>query len=145
MKSKKYFLLVVFCCSGLNVFSQSQYDFLQLPTVEGEIQSLPTFNSCSYYYRSSRGTTFRAEYKRANETVWRAAHRTVCDQPVNIHKGSLMNLDEDTEYQIRIFDGSGAEMVRTTFRTWSSAPPIAKTIDLSTIPSTARDGYVITE
>ena len=142
MKSKISFLLIAFCCSVSNVFSQ--YEFLQMPVADGEIQTVPTFNSCSYYYHPSGDAAFRTEYKRANETVWRAAHATVCDQPENVHKGSLFNLEENTEYQIRMLAGSSV-VAQTAFRTWSSAPRIAKTIDISTLPNTAQNGIVITE
>jgi len=143
MKSKISFSLIAFCCSAWNVFAQ--YEFLQMPMVDGEIQTSPAFNSCSYYYRSSGDVAFRVEYKRANETVWCVAHTPVCDQPEKIHKGSLFNLAEDTDYQIRILAGKDSKVVvQTTFHTWNSAPPIAKTIDVSTIPNSARDGIVIT-
>ena len=144
MKSKIHFLCIAFFCSVLTVFSQ--YEFLQMPTVDGEIQIMPTFNSCSYYYRQSGDAALRIEYKRTSETGWRSAHATVCDQPEEIHKGSLFNLDEDVEYQIRILSGSNNKVVaQTVFRTWNSSPRIAKTIDLSTLPNTAQDGIVITE
>ena len=144
MKSKVFFIVCVFCCFTLPVFSQ--YEFLQMPTVEGEIQTKPTFNNCSFYYLPSVNATFRAEYKRTTETVWKTAHATVCDQPEKIHKGSLFNLDENTEYQLRILtEKDNKVVVQTTFRTWNSTPRIAKTIDLSKLPQTAHDGIVITE
>ena len=143
MKSKIYFLLIVFCYSVLNTFSQ--YEFLQMPTVDGEIQTAPTFNSCSYYYCKSDDAAFRVEYKRTNETNWRVAHTPVCDQPEKIYKGSLFNLDEDTEYQIRILSGNdGNTVLQTVFRTWNSAPRIVRTIDISTLPNTGQNGIVIT-
>ena len=143
MKTKIYLLLIAFYCSVLNVFSQ--YEFLQMPKVAGEIQTCPTFNSCSYYYLPSNDAAFRVEYKLSNETVWRSAHATICDKPEKIHKGSLFNLDENTEYQIRIHAGNNRIVAQTTFRTWSSTPRIAKIIDLSTLPNTAQNGIVITE
>lgn len=140
MKSKIYLLFIAFCCFPPVAFSQ-------LEVLENnKIQTVPTFNGCSYYYRPSDETVFRAEYKRTNETAWRAAHPTVCDQPEKVHKGSLFNLSENTEYQIRILTGKGNKIAaQTGFRTWSSTPRIAKTIDISTLPNADRDGVVITE
>ena len=165
MKTKICFLLIAFCCFGVNVFSQ--YEHLEMRMANGtalfgrstgEIQTFPTFIGCSYYFHTPDNlpgdTVFRVEYKPAGETGWRAAHATVCDQPEKIHKGSLFNLDEDTEYQIRVFSDSlvGPEyrhdntiIAQTAFRTWTSSPHIAKTIDLSTLPDTAQNGIVITE
>ena len=144
MKTKIFFLSITFCFVVLNI--SAQYEFLKMPMVEGEIQFFPTFNSCSYYYRPSGDASFRIEYKRANETTWHAAHVTVCDQPEKIQKGSLFNLDEDTDYQVCIFNGSDSKAaLQANFRTWSSAPRIARTIDLSTLPGVAKDGIVITE
>ena len=139
--------MVAFCCLGTNTFSQSPFpDPLVIPFADDEIQTVPAFTGCSYYFRPSVDATLRAEYKRADETNWQAAHATVCDQPEKIHKGSLFNLAEDTEYQLRILAGNDNKVVaQTTFRTWNSTPRIAKTIDLSTLPDTAGDGIVITE
>ena len=145
MRMKYFFLLIAFCCFGRPVFSQSGFaDPLHTPFADNEIKTVPAFNSCSYYYLPSDGAAFRTEYKSTGETVWHEAHATVCDQPENIHKGSLFNLEEDTEYQVRMLAGSRV-MAQTAFRTWTSAPRIAKTIDLSTLPYTANDGIVITE
>ena len=144
MKTKIYFLIITFCFTIFNVFAQ--YEFLKMPMSEGEIQTLPSFNYCSYYYNSANDVTFRVEYKRTNESNWHVAHSTVCDQPEKIHKGSLFDLAEDADYQIRILaENSNNVVSQATFRTWTSAPRIAKTIDLSTLPATAQDGIIITE
>ena len=144
MKPKNFFLFISLCFSVLNVFSQ--YGYLQMPMTDGEIETIPTFNSCSYYYRQSCDASFSVEYKKVSETDWHSAHPTVCDQPENIHKGSLFYLSEDVEYQIRILAGIDNKVVAlTTFRTWNSTPRIAKTIDLSTLSNTANEGIVITE
>ena len=157
MKTKLFFLLVAFGCFGMNAFSQPVFvDPLTAPFANNEIKTVPTFNSCSYYFRLSDEAKshvlhieFHALYKRTDEATWCRAHPTVCDQPEGIHKGSLFNLDEDTEYQIAVIavpaDPDDGLIAQTTFRTWRSDPPIAKTIDLSTFPDTARDGIVITE
>ncbi|MCL2743154.1 MAG: hypothetical protein FWE67_04815 [Planctomycetaceae bacterium] len=149
MKSTFCFLLAALCCLGANVFSQSEFtDPLITPFADDEIQTVPLFNSCSYYFRPSDGAVFRTEYKRTDETGWHAAHNTVCDQPEKIHKGSIFNLAEDTEYQIRILTAQsniGKLVAQTTFRTWNSTPRIAKTIDISTLPDTGKDGIIITE
>ena len=146
MSSRMCCLWVVFCCLGQSVCAQDPYsDQLFSDIARGAIQTAPTFNSCSYYYRHADNSAFSVEYKRAAETDWLSAHPPVCDQPANIHKGSLFNLAEDTEYQIRILAASGGRVVaRTSFRTWTSDPPIAEIIDISKIPSTAYDGLFIT-
>ena len=143
MKTKIFFLLIAFLGSATSVFAQ--LEFLQMPAVDNEIQTFPTFNSCSYYYRSSDDAAFRVEYKRTDETGWHVAHRTICDQPEKIHKGSLFNLNEDTEYQVRILTVNDNKVItQATFNTWSSTPYIAQTIDLSTLLTTSQDGIVIT-
>jgi len=141
---KTCFIGLIFCCSIVHGFAQ--FEFLQMPDIKGAVQTFPTFNSCSYYFHASDNAAIRVEYKNANQTAWLSAHPTVCDSPEYIHKGSLFFLDEDAEYQIRIFSGSDGKLItQTTFRTWSSTPHIAKTIDLSTLPNTAQEGLVITE
>ena len=162
----------------MNALAQSVFrDPLTTPFFGNAIKTVPTFNSCSYYFRPDGQAALRVEYKRTNEADWHPAHPAVCDQPEGIHKGSLFNLDEDTEYQIRVVadrppsDHEQFErgeitheelqlrlsapprvpanfnpvIMQTTFRTWTSTPQIAKTIDLSTLPGTAQNGLVIAE
>ncbi len=147
MKSKTILLLILFCCLGTNAISQSVFpDPLVSSFADDEIQTVPSFNCCSYYFRPSADAAIRVEYKRQGEAVWQTAHATVCDQPEKIHKGGLFSLAEDTEYQLRILSETENKIVaQKTFRTWSSNPRIGKTIDLSTLPDAARDGIVITE
>ncbi|MCL2710189.1 MAG: hypothetical protein FWE95_04850 [Planctomycetaceae bacterium] len=152
MNPKLALLLLTLCLFSTNAFSQSAAtDPLTTPFADREIKTVPSFNSCSYYFRLPDVVLpyVHVSYKRVDEPNWHRAHPTVWDQPEKIHKGSLFNLDEDTEYQIRITGTIASPpsnfRLSTTFRTWRSDPPIAKTIDLSTIPSTASDGIVITE
>jgi len=147
MKKTLCLLLISFCFFGIKGLAQIPFtDPLTTPLSWNEIKTVPTFNSCSYYFHPDGHAAVRAEYKRTDEADWHAAHPTVCDQPEGIHKGSLFNLDENTEYQIRVVAGNDNRVImQTTFRTWTSMPPIAKTIDLSTLPDTAREGIVITE
>ena len=133
-----------FMFRNVRVSESGVTDPLKTPFDDGEIKSVPAFNSCSYYYRPADEAAFRVEYRRADANGWHQAHATVCDQPERIHKGSLFNLDEDAEYQIRILAGNQV-VAQTAFRTWSSTPRIAKTIDLGTLPPTGQDGIVITE
>ena len=167
MKTKFFFLFVALCCFNVNAFAQSAFvDPLTTPFADNEIKTVSTFNSCSYYFRPTEAVSL-VQYRRVGASVWHFAHSTVCDQPEGIHKGSLFRLTEDAEYQIRIIpesdflenydydetrdnDGSiipplALPLAQTTFRTWRSDPPIAKTIDLSSLPDTGRDGIVITE
>lgn len=113
----------------------------------GQLETVPSFEACSYYFIPP-GTverSYRVEFRWEGETAWRSAFEPVCDQPARIWKGSLFNLAEDTAWQIRVLSAAGAELIAPqAFRTWSSHPPIAKTIDLSRL-APGPQGLVISD
>lgn len=118
-----------------------------VPVAAGQLLLVPSFEACSYYFRPSAGTEqgVVVEFRRKGETAWKAALAPVSDLPAGVWKGSLFDLTEDTAWEVRVRDGQGRDVVGTReFRTWSSRPPIAKVIDLSTLPSAAQ-GVVISE
>ncbi|OAM88080.1 right-handed parallel beta-helix repeat-containing protein [Termitidicoccus mucosus] len=136
------------CLAGLTVpAAYAVEDGNGLPLLEpGELRVVPSFESCSYYFRPEKGGAFRVEYRAAGETAWLAAHAPVCDQPEKIYKGSLFGLREDAAYQLRVRMENAMEpaLASACFRTWSSAPPVAMTVDLSQMPDVSENGIVIT-
>lgn len=121
--------------------------FLPQPLAAGELHLVPSFETCSFYFRPpERGRApFAVEFRRAGATPWERAFEPVTDRPAAIWKGSIFQLPEDSSFEARVVDAGGVEMIApVSFRTWSARPPIARTIDLSTVADASR-GLVISE
>ena len=113
----------------------------------GELQLLPSFEACSFYFRPPERARapFTVEFRGAGAARWLQAFEPVTDRPAGIWKGSLFQLTEDSAFEARVVDAGGIEIIApVTFRTWSAHPPIARTIDLSTLASPPR-GLVISD
>ena len=135
MKSKFAFLAplsVTLLGAALRLFAAEPVA-VQLPLDPGQLEPVPSFEACSFYFRAPAGARepFVVEFRRAaGNGNWERALDPVCDRPADIWKGSVFNLTEDTVYELRVRSTAGAELIRSAaFRTWSSRPPIAKTID----------------
>ncbi len=113
----------------------------------GQLQLEPSFEACSFYFRPATGapSPLAVEFRRTSEPNWRRAFDPVMDTPDGIWKGSLFNLEEDSAWEARVVTANGAEVIApVAFRTWSSRPRIARTIDLSTLAVPAS-GLVISD
>jgi hypothetical protein len=91
---------------------------------------VPLFNGCSYYFASPPRDGLAVEFRRVGEAVWRRAHPPVYVPEDGMCRGSVVYLDEDTAYELRVTAGSGAALAQGEFRTWASTVPIAETIVL---------------
>lgn len=94
------------------------------PVPAGELRVLPTFNSAGIVFGCpEKIDNVKLEYRPAGtNALWLTATAPVYDGICRNYRGSVMHLDEDTEYEIRI-GGKTA-----SFRTWKSQVPIARTI-----------------
>jgi hypothetical protein len=120
---------------------------VEFQLVPGRLQVEPSFEAASFYFRAPAGAAkpFTVEFRRVGDASWTPAFEPVSDRPAGIWKGSLFNLAEDTAYEAHVIGRSAGEVIApVAFRTWTSRPKIAKTIDLSTL-SGAEKGIVITD
>lgn len=91
----------------------------------------PTFNSCSVEVDESlKGC--KVEYRQSGGK-WISADPFM---------GSLLNLKEDTRYEVRFRDGKEI-LAKESFKTWRTNVPVAKTIVID--PETFSAPYVINE
>ncbi|WP_438480473.1 BACON domain-containing protein [Oleiharenicola lentus] len=136
----------------LALFSVSRSVAAEEPRVDlkvaaGELVVVPSFEACSYYFRPATpdGISYAVDFRRVGERHWQRGFAPVSDNPPGIRKGSLFNLSEATEWEVRVVTAQGVEVIApVSFRTWSSQPTIAKIIDLSQVPG-AEKGIVITD
>lgn len=89
---------------------------------------VPLFNACSVYFSSPQREALAMSYRPAGGT-WLPALAPPYIAEDGMYRGSIVNLAEDTAYELRITDGDTV-LAGTTFRTWASNVPIAKTVVL---------------
>ncbi len=122
--------------------------------------AVPLFNACSVYFTSPELDALHMRYRRKGGD-WQRAFQPAYFAEDNMYRGSIVNLEEDTSYELELTEGDGEVLDRTDFTTWSSHVPIARTvvldednfdghltIDESGSPDgwiryTAREGFVL--
>ena len=100
------------------------------PVKPGELRLRPTFNSCGVAWgvpNECFGIVPVFEYRKKGEQEWETAPAPHWFQDMGDMRGSILYLDEDSEYEMRIV-ASGKTFASGTFRTWSSSVPVAKTV-----------------
>ena len=96
------------------------------PVAEGVLRCRPTFNACGVYYGAAAAIEgLKLEYRRKGAEEWRAVGDFPYFEETRDYRGSILRLEEDTVYEVRLGDRAHGE-----FRTWTSNPPIAKTVML---------------
>lgn len=121
---------------------------------------VPSFNSCSFYLPSSEPVPLSVTFRK-KDGEWLPALNPPYMAEDGMFRGSVVDLDENTSYEIRVLAGSGKILGQEEFKTWQSDVPIARTIllDAATFPGqltirdkgkpdgwvryTARDGFVL--
>ncbi|UCF16612.1 MAG: hypothetical protein JSW59_03950, partial [Phycisphaerales bacterium] len=90
---------------------------------------VPLFNTCSFYFKNSKRPGLTVDYRRRGGP-WLKACGPVYVKEDRMYRGSIVDLDEDTPYELRITTAHGDVLAQQAFRTWSSQVPIGKTISL---------------
>ncbi|MCK5803376.1 MAG: right-handed parallel beta-helix repeat-containing protein, partial [Lentisphaeria bacterium] len=90
---------------------------------------VPLFNACSVYFRSPRRDALSVLYRKKGGD-WLKALQPVYIEEDKMYRGSVVSLDEDTLYELKIVGGEEEILARNDFRTWASEVPVAKTIVL---------------
>jgi len=96
---------------------------------------VPLFSTCSYYFKSP-GRPGLAVAHRGKGGTWLGAFPPVYVKEDGMYRGSIVDLDEDTPYELKITAANGDVLAQQTFRTWRSQVPTGKTIilDETTFP-----------
>ena len=90
---------------------------------------VPLFNACGFYFKSADRPGLSVSYRK-KAGAWQRAFPPVYVKEDGMYRGSIVDLDEDTPYELRIAAGNGDVLAEQGFRTWRSQVPIAKTIVL---------------
>lgn len=93
----------------------------------------PTFVSLGLYYnRPQAADTCRVFYPKSNSDAWREGYPLVYDAREPQYRGSLVQLQPATTYEVRL--EAGSDKVTLQARTWSEQFPIGKTTILTGVP-----------
>jgi len=90
---------------------------------------VPLFNACSFYLPGPRPDALSVTYREKGGD-WLEALPPPYMAEDDMFRGSIVDLEEDTSYEIRITGDHGQIVAQEEFRTWRSDIPIAKTIVL---------------
>jgi hypothetical protein len=114
---RKYITLIisVFVFSTLNSYSD-------------ELYAVPTFECVGIYYQSESSEPCQVQYREADALEWKNALDLVYDKRDVEHRGSIVNLKPDTEYQIQIMQQN--QIKQLICKTLSEDFPVGKTTEL---------------
>ncbi|MBS1370867.1 MAG: right-handed parallel beta-helix repeat-containing protein [Lentisphaeria bacterium] len=118
------------------VGAETEFRALRIePVRRAPVEVVPLYCSASYYCdfeEKSEPAGVKAGFRRAGETAFRPAWPPQWDAADRQLRGSIVDLEEDTEYELK-FEAEGREPHVVRFRTWKSEVPVAKTVDLSQV------------
>lgn len=105
----------------------------------GELLLVPTINNMSYYIDQNKDiiTTCEVTFSEVGTNEIKKAYEPFWDESIGQYRGSIVNLKENTEYEVRavISDENGKVISEKTARmkTWPDNPTIGKTIKATEI------------
>src|SRR2546423_4295680 len=117
-----------------NKLSAQMYPEVDMVLKPGQLEIIPSFETCSYYFNPGNNgiKNYVVEFRKSGDNQWQQAFESICDHPEGIWKGSIFGLKENSIWQLRVLSADKI-IAQGEFKTWSSDPPIAKLIDLSTL------------
>lgn len=93
------------------------------------LELVPSFNTCSYYW-AGESSGLDVSFREKGADSWRKGLAPVPVREEKQYRGSLVNLKEDTAYEVRLTDGRGKTVAAGEFRTWGAPLPVGKTVVL---------------
>ncbi|MBT4820524.1 MAG: right-handed parallel beta-helix repeat-containing protein [Lentisphaerae bacterium] len=99
---------------------------------------VPLFQSCSYYFKSAKREALSVQFRKEGGK-WQRAFQPPFIKEDAMYRGSIVDLKEDTAYELWIVGEADTTLAQESFRTWSSTVPVAKTIVLD---ETNFDGHL---
>jgi hypothetical protein len=94
-----------------------------------DFSAVPLFCSCSVYFRSPKPAALDMLYRKPGGE-WLKAFPPAYFAEDGMYRGSIVDLEEGTAYEMKLTGGDGGVLAQTDFTTWSSEVPVAKTIVL---------------
>jgi hypothetical protein len=116
-------------------------------TSTGNSSAVATFHSIGFYWSGhgqSSATPCKVQYRKQGDANWSNGldaafdSRQIYTRPANEYRGSIVNLQPATTYQIQLTAGSATTSITTT--TWSETFPVVSTTTLSTPTTISTSG-----
>ena len=98
--------------------------------------AISTFECIGLYYPSANPTECTVQYRQSKTKTWHPALSLVFDPRNNEHRGSIVNLTPNTEYEIQLTHNNKTQTLKT--RTLNETFPIAKTTHITSQSSTLQ-------
>ncbi|MDP6922249.1 MAG: T9SS type A sorting domain-containing protein [Lutibacter sp.] len=107
--------------------------------------AVPTFHSLGIYWSPSGGDTTIAcsvDYRKTGNTQWNQVLELWFDTVDQEYRGSIVHLESDTEYDIKLLLSDLSDSASFNATTWSENFPVSDTVFL---PTTSNQTYVINQ
>ncbi len=109
-----------------------------------QIETFPAFESCSIYLKiENPDSKWSSAFKEKKNEAWNRAYPPVIDKEKKEVRFSIVNLKENTEYELKLENKNTGEIKKTEFKTLTLNVPIAKTVLLD--EHSLKNGLVIKE
>ena len=111
---------------------------------EGELRLRPTFVSCGFSFGAAQPVEgAQLEFREKGAAGWTPGKPALLYfKETKDYRGSILDLKEDTQYEMRLVAG-GKAFAEGSFRTWASEVPVARTVVLD--PDTFKTPFVISD
>ncbi len=105
----------------------------------------PTFTSCGVEWKSDSDIGAVLQYRKKSEgnDKWRNAPRFPYFAGAKEYRGSILDLEENTQYRMQILSSNGVQKASALFVTWKSDVPVARTVTID--PSLTNFPIVISD
>lgn len=100
-----------------------------------ELELKETFCSCGYYWTPEKGdpgpTVLHVEFRKSGDPRWQRGIDAFRSPDDGMYRGSVVDLAENTPYELRLLTPDGQSVASGAFRTWSGTVPVARTVDIA--------------
>ena len=91
---------------------------------------VPLFVSCGYCWTAPKQGAVDVFFRKKG-AEWLKGEAPVRVEEDNMYRGSVVGLDENSDYELKLVDAGGKTLITGAFRTWNSQVPVAKTVVLN--------------
>ena len=126
------------CVYTLGEESSVRYKTIRFSSVKADIAPRhpaffikPTFASAAYYLSSADAGKVTPYFKKAGSSQWNEALAAYYDKERKQYRGSIVRLEQDTKYDLKLVGANGKILKTGSFRTWADKVKVAKTIWLN--------------
>jgi len=110
-----------------------------LQVLAAELRLEPTFHACGVYCDGENTVPPRMEYRAESTDSWTAGAAMVRSANNPVWRCSMMRLEEDRAYQVRISDDGGKVLAEKTFKTLGPEVNVARELPLPQGPAVVSE------